>query len=587
MAGNIGATLSLKNGNFFTGLKSASKGIKDFKSKLNEGTGALKKHSSQANSTGLSLKNLAKKAVGVVGAYAGFREIVNFSKDCVSAADTQVRAETRLEQLMMNVKGTTLENVNAMKKYSSELQGVTTVGDEATIQGASQLATFQLQSDTIKKLLPSLQDLAVSQYGVTVSGDQMQQMANLMGKVMTGNVGSLTRYGVTMDETQKKILKTGTESQKASMLVEVMNKNFGGLAASMATTPEGKIVQIKNAWGDMQEVIGAKLYPVVTDFFGLVAQKMPSIQSGLERLLDSGVVEKAASSAFNGISALFDGIGKAAVFITEHWGLIKPILTGVLTGFVAFKGLSGLSGVFSGVSNGLNLVSKGLRAAKKASGFFNTMKAMGGVLSKGSGLVKGLGAAFTFLSSPVGIVIAVIGVVVAAFIYCWNRFEGFRNFWISAWEGIKNVASTVGEKIKGVFDSVKEKVMGFWNKIKDIWDKVKGVFTGSGSGGNVNVNVYGASEAQKFASGGIMRRPTMFGINGNRPMIGGEAGAEAILPLSQFWYRLGQFINSNNQKATDNRVVNNYFNISVEKGTDDEETVNTMVKKIKEVLNNM
>ena len=94
---------------------------------------------------------------------------------------------------MMNVKGTTLENVNAMKKYARELQGVTTVGDEATIQGASQLATFQLQSSTIKTLLPSLQDLAVSQYGVSVSGDQMQSMANLVGKVMTGNVGALTR----------------------------------------------------------------------------------------------------------------------------------------------------------------------------------------------------------------------------------------------------------------------------------------------------------------------------------------------------------------------------------------------------------
>lgn len=187
---------------------------------------------------------------------------------------------------MMNVKGTTLENVDAMKKYASELQGITTVGDEVTIQGASQLATFQLQSGTIQTLLPALQDLAVSQYGVSVSGDQMQQMANLVGKVMTGNVGALTRYGVTLNDTQKKILQNGTESERAAMLVEVLGQNFGGLAEAMANTPEGKIVQVKNAFGDMQEVIGAKLYPVLTAFFGKVASAMPTIQNIIVTAID-------------------------------------------------------------------------------------------------------------------------------------------------------------------------------------------------------------------------------------------------------------------------------------------------------------
>ena len=34
--------------------------------------------------------------------------------------------------------------------------------------------------------------------------------------------------------------------------------------------------------------------------------------------------------------------------------------------------------------------------------------------------------------------------------------------------------------------------------------------------------------------GGIMTRPTMFGMNGGFPMVGGESGAEAILPLDRF-----------------------------------------------------
>lgn len=35
-----------------------------------------------------------------------------------------------------------------------------------------------------------------------------------------------------------------------------------------------------------------------------------------------------------------------------------------------------------------------------------------------------------------------------------------------------------------------------------------------------------------FAKGGILTRPTVFGMNGNNLMVGGEAGKEAVAPLS-------------------------------------------------------
>ena len=66
-------------------------------------------------------------------------------------------------------------------KYGDALELVTTVEGDATVAGASQLATFQLQSSTIKALLPSLQNLAVGTYGVNVSQEQMIQTGNLVG----------------------------------------------------------------------------------------------------------------------------------------------------------------------------------------------------------------------------------------------------------------------------------------------------------------------------------------------------------------------------------------------------------------------
>ena len=39
-----------------------------------------------------------------------------------------------------------------------------------------------------------------------------------------------------------------------------------------------------------------------------------------------------------------------------------------------------------------------------------------------------------------------------------------------------------------------------------------------------------------------MTNPTVFGINGNSLMVGGEAGAEAILPLSEFYEKLNNIL---------------------------------------------
>ena len=102
---NIGATLSIKDNNFTAGIKKAITGTKDLKNHTANATGSLKKMGSQSKSTGTSLASLAKKVTGVVAAYAGFRQIIQFGKDCITACDTQVKAEARLEQLMMNVCG--------------------------------------------------------------------------------------------------------------------------------------------------------------------------------------------------------------------------------------------------------------------------------------------------------------------------------------------------------------------------------------------------------------------------------------------------------------------------------------------------
>ena len=529
---NIGATISLKDNGFKSGIKSAVSGLTSFKKGSEGATSSVKKFSSQTNSAGTSLASMAKKVVGVVAAYASMKQLVTWGKACIDAANTQASAEARLETLMMNVAGTTMENVSAMKKYAAELQGVTTVGDEVTIQGASQLATFQLQSDTIKTILPALQDLAVSQYGVAVSGDQMQSMANLVGKVMTGNVGALTRYGVTLNDAQSKILKTGTESERAAMLVEVLGQNFGGLAEAMANTPEGKVQQLKNAWGDMQEVIGTKLYPIVTTVLQYITTKLPAIQSAFTTAVNTvmpviqgvanvattfidtvwngvqnsikpafdnlvtaiqpvwdGLVGMGGSISWTGIlTTALDGIGSGLQLVADitslvidNWNWLGPIVYGVAGAVAAYN-------VAVGITNGLQAIVTATTGASAAATGAMTVAELAHAAAAGvaSAATTALGAAMAFVTSPIFLVVAAIGAVIAIGILLYKNWDSVCSFMKNAWQGVKNffvsIGSAIGNFFSNLWGKVKEVTSNVWNGIKNffvqLWPVILGIFTG-------------------------------------------------------------------------------------------------------------
>uniref|UniRef100_UPI003AB16DB8 phage tail tape measure protein n=1 Tax=Eisenbergiella sp. TaxID=1924109 RepID=UPI003AB16DB8 len=79
------------------------------------------------------------------------------------------------------------------------------------------------------------------------------------------------------------------------------------------------------------------------------------------------------------------------------------------------------------------------------------------------GVIKG---AFAALTGPVGIAIAVIAALTAAFTFLWNNCEGFRNFWISLWENIKQTAAAVVESLV-LFFTVS--IPGAWNAVIDFF----------------------------------------------------------------------------------------------------------------------
>lgn len=288
----------------------------------------LSKVDKQVDATGNSMEKLEGKS-GKVGKVMGglgktiasafsLNVIKNFAKEAVEGANVQIMAETKLQNNLMATGKATMENVESLKQYASHLQKVGVIGDEVGMAGMSQLATFNLTSDSIKTLSDGMYNLAANQKGVNATGEDMMGYANLLGKAMMGNAGALSKVGVTMDEHQKKIIETGTEQEKAATIAEVLKANYGNLNEEIAKTPEGKMQQLKNDLGDMKETLGMALLPVIT-----------KVVEGIQKLVDW-------------FTSLSPGMQKVILV----GGLIVaflPGLIGLLSGLATIAGVCGIS----------------------------------------------------------------------------------------------------------------------------------------------------------------------------------------------------------------------------------------------------
>lgn len=118
------------------------------------------------------------------------------------------------------------------------------------------------------------------------------------------------------------------------------------------------------------------------------------------------------------------------------------------------------------------------------------------------------------------------------------------------WDSITTKVSTTWDGIKLKFDEFKQGVSdaftAIYDTIKGIWDKLGDMFEEgfdlklphiSVSGGVPPYGINGMGQLPKFnvewyANGGILTNPTIFGMQNGHLLGGGEAGAEAVLPLS-------------------------------------------------------
>lgn len=183
-------------------------------------------------------------------------------------------------------------------------------------------------------------------------------------------------------------------------------------------------------------------------------------------------------------------------------------------------------------------------------------------------LMTTLGPILAGLSGPIGIVIAIIGALIAVGVLLYKNWDTIKAKAIEVKDWVVEKFTALKESVVNTFNNIKDRVVSVWNAIKtaittpiqtavtfvkNAIDKIKGFFSGlkielphiklphfklEGSFSLVPPSIPKIS-VDWYKNGGIFTSPTVFQGVGV-----GEAGAEAVLPLKKLWDEMDKRFNS-------------------------------------------
>lgn len=290
---------------------------------LGKARGMLKKFSSKI----LNVKAALVGAFGVLGAGA-------LVSDSLSAFKKQEQAVASWQASLKSMGRTTKGFDERIQKLASRIQAEGIIGDEAILEGAAFLSTFDKISDEMMpRAIRAMVDLAAKTGGSTTNA------AKLLGKASMGLVGALSIAGISLSDATKKSKDFG------DILTEI-EQQVGGINAELGATASGGITQFGNAVGDAKEKLGEIVAVAISPFLRLFSQEMAGATMNAQALGESfrdWIIESAKALAW--ITDIPDTFRLVWHAIS---GIVRSAISGIL-GFIALfaRGINAITAPFT------------------------------------------------------------------------------------------------------------------------------------------------------------------------------------------------------------------------------------------------
>ena len=382
-----------------------------------------------------------------------------------------------------------------------------------------------------------------------------------LGETQGALADALEWAGLSTDEFNKQLAACNTEEERASLITSTLNGIYGEAGAAYKENNADLIAQ-RQAQSDFNAALtemGNLVRPLVTDIISFGSSLMTSLQPYIQW------------------------------FIT-NLPTITPIVAGIAAAFLAYSGISAL---VSGISAVMTVLRSKTLLMAAAQGVLNAVMNL----------------------NPFVLIATLIAGLVAAFIVAYNTSDEFRAKVDAAFKKIKEVISSVVESVKSIvsgmvssvssaFSSMKEKATSIFNGIKSAItgaingardavktaiDKIKGFFSFNVSLPKIKLPHFSIKPSgwelgdlpkgsipslgiSWYAKGAVFDRPTLMATSSGGLAGVGEAGAEAVAPISV----LMDYV----RKAVSEAKQGSYVaNINVTTGETDESRLARMIAR--------
>ena len=359
-------------------------------------------------SSSLQIFSFAKNKVDMLaGSVAGL----------VGEYQHELEMETRLATVMQARFGASGTAINEMKSVLQQQELATGYSYEMLTNGAQELATYITDAKTLKGLMPVLANMA-KQGGVN-SEQGMMSYATMLGKVMGGDMGGMSKRGYIFTDAEKQAFKLMNEEQKLAFITKTVNESIGQQAGMLNALNTQSVQTLSIQMDNVRKSLGGALKPF-QDMFNLVTMKWKI--------------------------AFYEDILKALQFIQKH-----------INGVVIALGALGVAVVALGVYFAILKREAIASAISSAIAWAVANAPLIGIVAIILLIISALALFLAFSEKTFKAVGMVVGIFVAGAI---NAFVDVRNFIAMLGEFIVNTFWKVVDKVSDFFLSMAQNVIG-------------------------------------------------------------------------------------------------------------------------------
>ena len=436
--------------------------------------------------------------------------------------------------------------------------------DDTAVEAANHLAKLTTNQADLSQWTTICQGIYAT-FGSSLPIESLTEAANETAKVGTltgGLADALNWAGVNEEKFQEQLDKCNTEAEREALIRSTLSGLYTDAAAKYEKNAEGVLkqneAQIKlnenlAKIGETMEPINAALTTFISDVLEKIAPDIekfinehgPAIEETLTKVAQAiGDVLTWISDNWEFVSTLaiiIAGISAALAVFSTVMGIVNAVMLASPVTWIVLAIVAALAALVAIIV----LCVKHWDEIKAA-----TSKAIDAIKEKVKAGIDKVVEIFNKVINFVkenwqGLLLLIVNPFAGAFKLAYDNCEGFR-------KNVDNFVENIKSLIKKGFDKVKSSII---DPITDAKDKVKGVVDQIKSFFNFKVSLpsiklphfsikpkgWEIGDLLKgsipklgiewYAKGGVFERPTAFGMNGNNVMVGGEAGAEAIVPL--------------------------------------------------------